>query len=157
MTAVPVDTSRIVLAAEVDGARTWADRHGWQLELAGDLVLTVRTRHPADEDWLLLRGEFVGYRALPPTWLFLDPDTEESTPHAWPSPGPVGGQASIFHSVGIICASFNRKAYNVEGGPHEWGGLTNWANVREGIHAENVGEMLAAIDTHLRHSPGRMG
>lgn len=158
MTAVPIDTSRVVLATEADSAAAWAARHGWQLDLGSDdLVLTVRMRHPVDQEWLLLRGEFVGYRALPPTWLFLDPETEALSPHAWPSAGPVGGQASIFHSVGIICASFNRRAYSVDGGPHEWGGLTNWANVREGIHAENVGEMLAAIATHLRHSPGRMG
>lgn len=158
MTAVPIDISRVVLAAEAGSSGSWAARHGWQLDLNADaLVLTVRMRHPADEECLLPRGDFAGYRALPPTWLFLDPSTEELTPHAWPSPGPVNGQPSIFHSAGIICASFNRMAYNVEGGPHEWGGLTNWANVREGIHAENVGEMLAAIATHLRHSPGRMG
>ena len=158
MTTVPVDVSRVVLEAEVEVAHAWADRHGWRLEPGpGELVLTVRMLHPADRGWLLLRGEFVGYRALPPIWWFLDPDTEEPTAHAWPSAGPVDGQASMFHSLGVICANFSRKAYTVEGGPHDWGGLTNWANVREGIHAENVSEMLAAIATHLRASRGRMG
>lgn len=157
MTAVPADVSRVVVEAEVDGARRWAERHGWDLALGAGLLLDVRMLHPADSGRLLLRGAFDGYRALPPTWLFLDPETEEMTAGAWPSPGPVGGQASIFHSVGIICAHFSRRAYTVENGPHEWGGLTNWANVREGIHAENVGEMLAAVAAHLRHSPGRIG
>jgi hypothetical protein len=157
VTAVPADASRVILEAEVDGARRWAERHVWELVLGPGLVLDVRMAHPADNGQLLLRGVFDGYRALPPTWLFLDPETEEMTAAAWPSPGPVGGQASIFHSVGIICANFNRRAYTAENGPHDWGGLTNWANVREGIHAENVGEMLAAVATHLRHSPGRIG
>ena len=157
MTAVPVDVSRFVLESEVEAALPWADRHGWQLEVEpGELVLRVRMLHPADQGCLLLRGDFVGYRAVPPTWVFVDPDTEDLAPHAWPSAGLVGGQPSMFHSVGVICANFNRKAYNVDGGPHGWGGLTNWANVREGIHAENLGEMLAAIATHLRCSPGRM-
>lgn len=158
MTAVPIDTSRIILADEVDAARPWADRHGWNLELGpGDLLLTVRMRHPADQMPLLLRGDFSGYRALPPTWVFLDPGTEQPGPHAWPAPGPVGGQASIFHPTRIICSHFNRKAYASEGGPHAWGTLTSWVAVRQGVHAENVGEMLAAIGVHLRCSPGRMG
>jgi hypothetical protein len=157
VTAVPVDVSCVVLGAEVDGAGAWAERHGWELTLGSGLVLEVRMVHPADGGRLLLRGDFDGYRALPPSWLFVDPDTAEMTPRAWPSAGAVGGQPSMFHLVGIICANFNRRAYTVENGPHDWGGLTNWANVREGVHAENVGEMLAAIATHLRYSPGRMG
>lgn len=107
---------------------------------------------------MLLRGDFADYRAMPPIWLFLEPETGEKTRRAWPAAGSVDGQASIFHSNVVICAHFNRAAYSVEGGPHgNWGALTNWLNVREGVHAENVGEMLAVIALHLRASPGRMG
>jgi hypothetical protein len=157
VTAVPVETSRTILEVEVVGARAWAERRGWSLALGSGLQLDVRMLHPADHGPLLLRGEFDGYRALPPTWLFLDPDAGDMTPRAWPAAGPVGGQASIFHSVGVICANFSRRAYTDVGGPHAWGGLTKWTRVTEGIHAENVGEMLSAVEMHLRYSPGRMG
>lgn len=158
MTAVPTDVSRAVLEKEVTDAAPWAERHSWELKLVPDqLVLDVRMRHPADEGPLLLRGEFVGYRAVPPLWLFLDSQTLSVTPHAWPSRGAGGNPSSILHSVGIICAHFSRRAYAAESGPHDWGGLANWAQVHEGVHAETVGEMLAAIDAHLRYSPGRMG
>jgi hypothetical protein len=157
VTVVPTDVSRVILETEVTAADAWARRHGWQLELLAGLELRVSLTHPSDGGALLLHGDFADYRALPPTWLFLDPETGAVTPHAWPVAGPVNGQASIFHSLGIICANFSRKAYAVESGPHDWGGLTQWTNVREGIHAETVGEMLAAFDMHLCSSPGRMG
>jgi hypothetical protein len=154
---VPVDVSRVIVEAEVAAVGAWARRHGWELELLTGLELRVRMTHPVDGGPLLLHGDFSGYRALPPTWLFLDPATGAMTPHAWPAPGPINGQPSIFHSAGIICACFSRKAYAMNGGPHDWGGLTQWTAVREGTHAETVGEMLAAIELHLRYSPGRMG
>lgn len=158
MTVVPRDISQVILTTELVEAELWARRHGWRLEVAAPkLVVRAHMPHPADDKPLLLHGEFDGYRVLPPAWLFLDPDTETPTPHAWPSAGPVGDQASIFHSVGVLCAHFSRKAYTAEHGPHDWGGLTHWTQVRDGIHAETVAEMLAAIAVHLRYSPGRMG
>ena len=160
MTVVPVDSSRTILEKEVTDAQPWAGRHSWELLLSpGALLLDVHLVHPVDQQPLLLRGEFSSYRAQPPLWVFLEPGTLTSTLDAWPSGGPVGNLSSIFirHGGGaVICAHFNRGAYTSEGGPHAWGALSQWTQVRDGIHAERVGEMLAAIAVHLRHSPGRM-
>lgn len=157
MTVVPTGVSQVIVAAELDAAQLWLRRHGWATQLADDgLTLDVRTQHPTDGGELLLRGKFDGYRAVPPLWTFLDPVSGQSTPHAWPAPGPVGGQASIFHSFGVICAHFSRSGYSQFGGPHAWGGLTSWAIITEGVHAETLAEMLAVFRLHLRHSPGRM-
>lgn len=105
---------------------------------------------------MLLRGDFLGYRAQPPAWVFLDPETEQMTAQAWPKRSSIFGQSLIFHSVGVICVHFSRNAYTVNGGPHDWS-LAGWVDVREGVHAENVVEMLAVFRTHLGFSTGRMG
>jgi hypothetical protein len=158
VTLVPVGVSQVILAAELETAKPWLARHSWGAELADDgLTLEIRTHHPADGGPLLLRGQFDGYRALPPNWIFLDPDTMQANPRAWPAAGPVGDQASIFHSFGVVCAHFSRSGFSEMGGPHPWGGLSNWANVSEGVHANTLAEMLSVFRIHLRHSPSRMG
>lgn len=158
MTVVPTGVSQVVLASEFEKATSWIARRGWRAKIGGDgLTLDVHMAHPADGGELLLRGRFDGYRAIPPLWNFLDPASGNVTADAWPAPGPVGGGSSIFHSLGVICAHFSRTGFEVQGGPHEWGGLTNWTAVDEGVHAETVAEMLSVFHTHLRHSPGRLG
>lgn len=158
MSAVPEQVTLAILENELANCRPWAIRHGWQLRLEPETLTVDATNvHPADQRAIIARGVFNGYRALPPIWLFVDPESGQMALPAWPSPGPVQGQASIFHSFGVVCAHWSRKAYQELGGPHpNWGALTNWTQVREGVHAENLGEMLAAIDLYLQASPGRM-
>lgn len=88
----------------------------------------------------------------PPAWEFLDASGvrlsgSEQIPGA-PLPN---GKASIFHGSGVICAHFNRLAYE-PGGPHakKWV-IEEWKRVpRAGqVVALTLGEMLAAITAHL--------
>lgn len=159
MSAVPVATSRVILQSEVRNCQLWADRHAWQLNLDLEkLVLDVLLVHPADGEAMLLSGKFDGYRGLPPEWVFLDPRSRQMTIHAWPKAGAIPRRSSIFHSFGVICAHWNRLAYKQFNGPHsDWGDLSGWADMRVGGHAENICEMLSAINVHLAVSPGRMG
>lgn len=156
---VPRAVSRAALAAEAPAARAWAARKGWKISInLRELRLTARVKHPADGGELILRADFTDYRLLPPAWMFLDADGNERVPSAWPSPGQVLGGSSIFHSVGVLCAQFNRLAYHDYAGPHDgWGGAANWLSVIEGTRADTVADMLAAIRVHLQPSPGRMG
>ena len=151
--------SRAALAAEAPAARAWAARKGWKISInLRELRLTARMSHPADGAQLILRADFSDYRLLPPGWMFLDANGNERAPSAWPSPGAVLGGSSIFHSVGVLCAQFNRLAYGDFAGPHpHWGGASNWLIVTEGTRADTIADMLAVIRLHLLSSPGRMG
>jgi hypothetical protein len=121
------------------------------------LQLTATTNHPVDRSELVLVGEFAGYRAVPPAWRFIDLATGQSTPHAFPAPGP-SPAGSIFHSMPVLCAPWNRLAYAETGGPHgDWGTAAGWLNVHNTTQASTVADMLATIDAHLRSSPGRLG
>lgn len=158
---VPPEATRAVLDVEAPSIETWASRHGWFVQIDPvRLALVVTVRHPSDESLLLLVGDLTGYRGVPPAWKFVDPLTGQSTAAAFPAAGPgPGGKGSIFHSNVVICAPWNRLAYQAEGGPHgDWQDATNWLNVAGDVtRAGNIAEMLSAIDVHLRTSPGRMG
>lgn len=156
---VPADVTRAVLAEELPPAQAWAARRGWSLAYEpARLTLAVQMTHPVDGSTLVLAGGFDSYRALPPLWTFIDPDTGAATKGAVPAPGTIHGQASIFHPEGFICAHWSRAAYAECGGPHgNWGAATSWAEVREGGQAHVVAEMLAAVAVHLEFSPGRLG
>ncbi len=158
---VPVEVTLAVLAEELAQAERWAARHGWRLSFDEEhLVLDAHGVHPADGGTLLLTAEFDGYRALPPAWRFVDPETREATVRATPSRDPVAGKrASVIYGVGVICAHFSRTAYGEyqPGAPHSNWSLLAWDGVEEGVQAHTVAEMLAVIDDHLRYSQGRLG
>jgi hypothetical protein len=158
---VPEETTRALIEGEAAGIEAWAARHGWSVEVDRvRLGLAATVPLPADGSLLVVLADLRGYRALPPAWRFIDPLTGQSGPSAFPSAGTLpGGKGSIFHSNAVLCAPWNRLAYQDEGGPHDdWAGATNWLNVEGDVtRARNIAEMLSAIDVHLRHSPGRMG
>jgi hypothetical protein len=57
----------------------------------------------------------------------------------------------------MLCAPWNRLAYAEEGGPHgDWGSALGWLNTRSYTQAQTVADMLAAVESHLRSSPGRV-
>jgi hypothetical protein len=154
------DTTRDILLEESVGADAWAARNGWLLEWDFDaLTLRAQTSHPADGLDLYLSGSFDDYRALAPDWLFTTGDRATVTAAAWPAGGNIHGQSSIMHSVGVMCAHFNRRAYREFKGPHAdgWGSSQQWLDVSEGVQARTIADMLAVIDAHIRVSPGRMG
>jgi hypothetical protein len=161
---VPGAVSRGLLEVELRGAAAWAAAHGWTLEADIDrLTVTVRLQHPRDRGPLLLVGRFDSYKALPPIWQFVDPETREPTPASFPPAGAfrdgsaMAGKASILHGNRVICAPWNRLAFTENGGPHgDWGGPLGWQQVRGEVpRATNIGEMLAVVYTHLSASPAR--
>jgi hypothetical protein len=156
---VPAAVTLAVLNQEVPAAQRWAARHDWTIETDLDaLQLTAITRHPADRSELVLIGEFTGYRAVPPAWRFVDSTTGQTTSRAFPAPGSPRGGSSIFHSMPVLCAPWNRLAYTETGGPHgDWGAAADWLKVRNTTQAHTIADMLATVNAHLRYSPGRQG
>jgi hypothetical protein len=170
---IPPSVTRTVVGFEMAAAKAWADRRGWRLELDGaGLRLTAWTIHPKDGKALQLAADLRGYRALPPAWEFLDPQTGTAATHASPKGEPVEvapgeKRSSIFIQYGNrphICAPFNRLSYKDANGPHggenDWGDAHNWLDViayapQDIVRASTLGEMLDTIDLHLRASPGR--
>lgn len=120
------------------------------------LFLVCRLTHPADGEPLCLVGRVDGYKAMPPAWDFVDPQTQEPDPRAFPSGGNVPGGGSIFHNSRVICAPFNRLAFGDYGGPHGKWSTEGWLEIRGNVRAATLAEMLNVIATHLRFSPGRM-
>lgn len=158
---VPVALTLAHLAEELPPAERWAAANGWELHFDEDeLLIEAATVHPVDRQALLLVAGVDSYRALPPSWRFVDPATKLPTGWATPSRDSVNGQSSVIYGVGRICAHFSRTAYKEYDpeAPHgpDWGGVLNWDSVTEGVQAHDLAEMLAVIDRHLRHSKGRL-
>jgi hypothetical protein len=146
---------------EMQAAVAWARRRG--LDLAHDATaLTVRLvldgpgvsdKHPREQ--YVIHGVLEDYDVLPPAWRFLDPRTDGIIGQAaYPQPGG----NSVLHSNGVICAPWNRLAYEIEGGPHnDWGQMTSWKMPRPGnTHAVTIPDMLDRIHRDVNLSRGRM-
>lgn len=158
---VPKETTRRVVAVELEGARAWAERHDVELDWDPEtLTMTTQLVQPETGDVFTLVGRFDGYRARPPAWNFRDPDTGElGTAAAFPSRDRTPWGSAIFHQKPVICVPFNRLAYKECGGPHSnWGPTTGWLQAApERAHATTVGEMLQIVLRDLRYTKGRMG
>jgi len=154
VSALPPTVVRASVEHELDAARAWAARHGWALHWnPEDLVVRAATYHQAVGRLVEVVGTVDGYRVLPPAWRFVRPGTSEGDRDFFPAPGP----SSIFHGNIVICAPWNRLAYAEHGGPHgDWSGPAAWLQVTGTTLAHTLPDMLAAIDAHLRQSPGMM-
>lgn len=154
MTALPPAVARLSVEDELVASKAWATRHNWTLLwFPDDLVLRAATYHVAARRLVEVTGRCDGYRALPPEWRFVQPGTDETGMRWYPAAGP----GSIFHGNALICAPWSRLAYSENGGPHsEWSGPSAWLQVRNVSLAHTIPDMLAAIDAHLRRSPGMM-
>jgi len=163
---VPIVQVKALLDEELVAGRAWARRQGLKLDFRPeDLALGIALRG-SDEEPYLLEGVFDDYPTLPPSWRFLHPESGEAVgPAAYPRPADPypRGSALIIDSGRegvVICAHFNRLAFEEEGGPHgDWGPLANWRNPNPSSHAraETVGEMLARIALEVSDSSGRKG
>jgi len=155
---VPKDVTIAVVEDELLAADAYARRHGWSLTwLKDDLVLLADGKHPADQSSMRWHAHLGGYRAFPPAWTcFQREEGKDAFKSRFPKAGSVpGGASSIFHSAGVICAPFNRLAFQEHSGPHaDWGGPAQWMNVRGHVRATVLAEMLAQIIIHLKFSPG---
>lgn len=154
---VPHEVTVAIVEDELAAVTSWCSRWGWSVTVDLDsLTFTFTTVHPTDGRPILLEANVAGYRALPPAWRFLD-EAGASTRSAFPAQG-AGPGGSVFHTQPVICAPWNRLAYQDAGGPHDdWGGATSWLTVSGVTRATTIADMLAVVRVHLSASPGRMG
>jgi hypothetical protein len=164
---LPAEVVAAYVEQELPAARAWADREGLLLSFDPDRPsLRVELEGPGPEgeppERYLLEGILDDYRALPPLWRFLHPDSCEEIGAAASPAAPTAppGGASIFipnatHGA-VICAHFSRRAYG-EGGPHlDWGAPSQWETTREGqVIARTLGDMLHRILIEVAASSGR--
>jgi hypothetical protein len=112
-------------------------------------ALTLRADFmAANGDKYILRGSFDDYRLKPPLLEFEDPQTGAvGTGRGFPKQKQGD---SFFHSPGIICAPFNRKAY---GNVHTDWVMTDWAANKSGnvdwSHYNTIATMLVLIHSKL--------
>jgi hypothetical protein len=141
---VPADVARAHVEAELAQLETWRDTHGWEIEWdAATLVLTILMSSKIDGEKYLLECRLDGYRALPPMFEFVHPQTgERGKAGCYP-----GGGRGYFHTKPCICAPWNRSAYQVHGGPHGDWTMTAWATYRPN-HSQ-LGDMIVLIQDLL--------
>jgi len=152
---IPKEITIATVVDELHGLKNYVTRHGWQMHWDVDaLILTFTGQHPNDGTKMLIIADINGYRALPPAWFFKDPFDGAQHKTFFPKPGTTrGGSGSIFGN-NIICAPFNRLAYQKYGGPHGDWGPECWLNVKGHIRETNLAGMFASIIGHLKASPG---
>ena len=168
MSLLPRAVVHASVGEEMAAAQAWARRHDHELDFdETELRLAIELFGAAKADGVreryLLTGYFDDYRAIPPAWTFVHPDTRaEVGPPAFPQPAPGRIQSSIFLTSGalgaVICAPFNRLAYSELGGPHgDWGSQTNWLHAApDYTRAETIADMLARIATGVSETTTRM-
>ena len=160
---IPAEHTRVIVQHELEGALSWAERHGVGIEwLPDDLWLHVTLSQPETSQPFFLRGKLNEYRGLPPEWTFSDARWETSgRPIDFPEgvQGRFGAPMFIMHNqIAVICAPFNRLAYSELAGPHQdWGGAANWLNAGASqVHADTIGDMLQAMYRDFSLSRSRM-
>jgi hypothetical protein len=159
---IPTEVTVAAVEAELAAIEACTTRWGWQVESDLDLLLLrFATTHPADGRAIYLQADLTGYKAVPPAWLFTDSDWVSHRDGAidkalWPAPG-TGPRGSVFHGHALVCAPWNRLAYQELGGVHnDWAGITNWLNIADHTRATTVPDMLAILRANLADSPGWM-
>lgn len=145
---LPPEVVRLKFQEELEHAKKRAQVFGFALE--GDVEkLALRAEFVAvDKEKYVLVGTFDDYRLMPPILDFQEPDNDNvGTARAYPRQKPGD---SFFHSPGIICAPFNRKAYvNI----HKDWVLTEWAanksNGTDWSQYNTISKMLVLIYSKL--------
>jgi len=152
--AVAKAVSRAHVERELTAIEPWATRHGWSSLWDEDrLLLVVLMRSAFDRERYIFEFTLDNYRELPPSIELVHPETGEAgTRRSYPA-----GGRSYFHSKPVICAPWNRKAYQTLGGPHSDWAMANWASYRP--NHSRVADILVLlqelIDDHASYT-GRM-
>jgi hypothetical protein len=125
--AVTKTVSRAHVEQELTGIEPWAACHGWSILWDQDrLLLVVLMRSAVDGERYIFEFNLDNYRELPPLIELVHPETGEAeTRRSYPA-----GGRSYFHGKPVICAPWNRAAYQVHGGPHSDWAMTDWASYR---------------------------
>src|SRR5262245_54178300 len=125
--AVAKAVSKACVEQELTAAEPWIALRGWSVLWDADrLLLAVLVRRAIDHERYIFEFELDDYRELPPSIELVDVETGEAgARRSYP-----GGGRSYFHSKPVICAPWNRKAYQTHGGPHSDWVMANWASYR---------------------------
>ncbi len=154
--------TRAELTIEYPVLQERAKRAGWEVTLDMDqLKLKVQLIHERTGQLYILRGHLDEYKAIPPAWEFVDPETgEEGTAAAYPEPpSPAPGGSALFIMPTplerVICLPCNRLAYGGYKGPHANWTLANW--MQEKPCYLTLCEMVNRINVDLQASKGPWG
>ena len=147
--------AELSLAEEMPPLEAIATREGWQLtRLEGlQFVLGLPAR---DHTWFWLLCTCERYPAMPAAWHWYNAESHEIDQ---PRDTPKGG--GFFHGAGVICAPWNRLAYQAEDprGPHSDWTIGNWrANPQTGA-CKTLAAMALRIAVELKKATfeGRRG
>lgn len=158
--SVPTEITKLEIEEEIRAAEAWAKRHEIPFEWIEErLELQVVFTQPVSNDLYYLQGLFDDYREIPPRWIFTDSSwSDQVKKQNFPKGESTPFGSSIFHSNGVICAPFNRLAYNDYNGPHsDWGSPAQWPNAaRDKVVADTMGDMLSAIHRDFKFTKTRL-
>ena len=130
--------------SELAAVELWPARDGWSILWDADsLLLVVLMRSTIDGERYIFEFELDDYRQLPPSIELVHPETGEvGIRRSYP-----GGGRGYFHNKPVICAPWNRKAYQTHGGPHSDWVMKNWASYR--LNHSRLGDMLVLLQELL--------
>ena len=139
MSVAPAIT-RLIIEEELEALALLATTYGWEIgQDLDNLTVSVKLCSSRDGEPYLLDVACHDYRALPPIFEFIDPETgERGTKRAYPD-----DSGNFFHSHPCICVQWNRKAYADLGGPHRDWQMSSWIVARPGT--TTLGDMLAVV------------
>jgi hypothetical protein len=121
--------AELSIDAEFGPLEEAAAHHGWLLKRVSVPVfmLDIKAR---DGTWFSLHADCTGYDATPPAWHWRDIET-----NLLDQPGSMPAGGGYFHGNGVICAPWNRLAYQTidPRGPHGDWTIGDWrTNPRTG-------------------------
>ena len=114
-----VTAAALTVAEELIPLMCVAVERGWGLRLVNEteFVLTLPAK---DGSIVQLQVECDGYPVIPPAWHFCNPSTGQLDQRR---DIPRGG--GFFHGAGVICAPWNRLAYQPNGPHNDWT-ISDW-------------------------------
>ena len=161
LSATVVDAA---IKSELKGTMAWATRHGIDVTtlMPTERIVRAVLVQEQSQSKFFLQGQFDQYKALPPVWdwrdanwsdngsLSLSPKSENT---------PFGSSMFFIHKEkAIICAPFNRLAFDTHAGPHsDWGDPAQWITAgHRYVRAVTIGDMLQVILRDFRYTTKRM-
>lgn len=147
---VDPEITRLIMQEEITAMSPLIPTYGWEVKTdLENFLVTVKMKTSAlkREDIYIVEARCDDYKALPPYFEFIYPETgERGTQKCYPADG------SFFHNTPCVCVEWNRKAYTINGGPHNDWQMSNWATARPGMNT--LGDMFNWLQWIIQ-SPSR--
>lgn len=146
--------SELILEKQLEALRQNAEIHGWFFDLVDSTTFVIALPAKDGSDLALL-VKCNDYPSQPAAWHWYSCKTKVSDA---PEDTPLGGD--FFHGNGIICAPWNRLAYQSTDprGPHSDWDIGNWLSVPQTGGTRTLAAMADRIAHELRTSyTKRMG